>query len=718
MDSISNFYDAMARSGFDPPPEIAPGRVVRFSANGKKSDRAGWVLLFPDEMGAVFGDWRSGEEHTWQAERERPQSEADRAAFRAMVETAKRQAVEAREREHAEAAARAAEIWAEAKPAPAEHGYLVTKGITPQGARISKDGKLLIPVYGPDGLMSLQFIAPSGEKRFLPGGKVKSGHTWVPNGNAPPRATERVFLAEGWATAKSVHAAMGAPVCVAFNAGNLADVAMMIRAQCPSARLIVAGDDDRTTEGNPGRTKATEAAAAVGAEAVFPTFPPGAAGSDFNDLCRVSGLDAVRAALGGDEPGIRLADWVACERFKGAPPPREWLVSGIFPAGKPALLAAAGGVGKSFLLLELSRAVAGGARHCPIGEVTKHGAAVLMCAEDDAIEVHSRLVSLGPIPPRLYVIPCPDAGGTPGLFGLDERGRGPVTTAAFHALARQIKRLRDVALVTFDPLQALCCGLDLNLPQHAQHVCSELATLATETGAAVLVSHHFRKSGPITSPEAARDAIRGTGGLVDGVRSVFALWPSEDTEAQKVCRVLGVGYDRGRVVRGAIVKSNGRADLGIRTFVRDECGILRDRRFELGELSPSRDDLTTRLKDAIAQAAARMEPFTKSGPQAGIYARRHELPGGFQDMGKHTLEAMAQDLLAGGGVIQCRMKKSEAPPGRWLDVPGGAVAKLSAGINRGAMDAAQHAREGAKFARGDTRGAGCEEDAGWQDASA
>jgi len=714
----NTLYDAMARMGFDPPDTFTPGVIARFSRNGKKTDRAGWLLAFPDGQGAIFGDWRTDEQHCWQAE-QRPQSDADRAAFRRMIEEAKRQAAEAREREHTEAAARAAEIWAEAKAAPAGHPYLTAKAINPQGARISNDGRLIIPVFGPDGLMSLQFIAQDGCKRFLAGGKTKGGHVWLPDGNAPQKAIPgaadglTVYVCEGWATGKPIHAAMGAPVCVAFNAGNLMDVAKMIRAKYPSARLIVAGDDDRTTEGNPGRTKATEAAQAVGAEVIFPTFPPGAAGSDYNDLARVSGLDAVRAALGDDEPGIRLADWLACERFQGAPPPREWLVSGIFPSGKPALLAAAGGIGKSFLLLELARAVAGGALSCSLGDLAKHGAAVLMCAEDDAIEVHSRLVSLGPIPHRLIVVPLPDAGGVPGLFGLDEKGRGPITTGAFFALARQIKRLRDVALVTFDPLQALCGGLDLNLPQHAQHVCSELATLASETKSAVIVSHHFRKSGPITSPEAARDAIRGTGGLVDGVRSVFALWPSEDTEAQKVCRVLGVGYDRGRVVKGGVVKANGRADLGIRTFVRDESGILRDRRFELGELTPSRDDLTTRLKDAIAQAAARLEPFTKSGPQAGIYARRHELPGGFQDIGKHSLEAMAQDLLNGGGLIQCRMKKSEAPPGRWLDVPGGAVAKLSEGINRGAMNTAQHARQGAKSARSDTQGVGTDEVRDW-----
>lgn len=675
----------MSRAGFEPPPDFEPGKIARFSRNGRKSDRAGWLLAFPDGEGAVFGDWRTGEEHSWQAERERPQTEADRAAFRALVEQAKRKATEARDREHAEAAARAAALWDEAKPAPADHVYLVTKGITPDGARIGTDGRLLVPVYGPDGLQSLQFIAPDGTKRFLTAGKMKRGHVWLGTPNGPPVAPECVSLVEGWATGKTVHAATGAPVCACFTAGNLLDVARMIRAQFPRARLVVAGDDDRDTEGNPGRSKATEAAQAVGADVVFPEFPPGAAGSDFNDLQRVAGLAAVSEALNADMgPGPRLSDWHACEVFTGEPPPRQWLVSGVFPSGKPALLAAAGGIGKSFLLLDLARAVAGRALNCSLGMLARHGAAVYLTAEDDAIEVHSRLVALGPIPPRLFVIPCPDAGGTPGLFGLDEKGRSPTTTAAFHNLARQIKRLRDVALITFDPLQALCGGLDLNLPQHAQHVCSELAALAAETGAAVLVSHHFRKSGPITSPEAARDAIRGTGGLVDGVRAVFALWPAEEAEAVKACRVLAVPYDRGRVVHGAVVKSNGRADLAIRTLVRDESGILRDRRFELGQLTPSRDDLTLRLRDAIAQAAAKLEPFTKTG-QGGLYARRHELPGGFQDVGKHSMEAMAQDLLNGGGLIQCRMKASEAAPGKWLDMPGGTVAAISAEITKAAM---------------------------------
>lgn len=149
----------------------------------------------------------------------------------------------------------------------------------------------------------------------------------------------------------------------------------MIRTQFPRARLVLAGDDDRGTEGNPGKTKALDAAQAVGAETIFPPFPPGADGSDWNDLAKLVGLAAVSEALADDVgPGPRLADWHACEVFTGEPPRHEWLVSGVFPAGKPALLAAAGGIGKSFLLLDLARAVAGGALNCSLGMLARHGA--------------------------------------------------------------------------------------------------------------------------------------------------------------------------------------------------------------------------------------------------------------------------------------------------------------------------------------------------------
>lgn len=64
-----DLYEAMARAGFELPQTFEPGKLACFSRNGRQSDKAGWLLAIPDGEGAVFGDWRTGEEHSWQAER-------------------------------------------------------------------------------------------------------------------------------------------------------------------------------------------------------------------------------------------------------------------------------------------------------------------------------------------------------------------------------------------------------------------------------------------------------------------------------------------------------------------------------------------------------------------------------------------------------------------------------------------------------------------------
>jgi RecA-family ATPase len=253
----------------------------------------------------------------------------------------------------------------------------------------------------------------------------------------------------------------------------------------------------------------------------------------------------------------------------------------VFPLAQAALVAAGGGVGKSFLLLALARQVAafdGVWANAPIlfgGALAGQGVAIYVTAEDDAIEVHNRLNALGPIPDRLYVLPLPDAGGAVPLFAPDPATRGPSITPAWQALEQQLTALAGLQLIILDPLQPLC-ALDLNVPENAQFVCSRLAALAASTGASVIVSHHFAKR-EASTPEQAREAIRGTGGLVDGVRSVYALWNPKEDQAKAICKALGETFERGRVVMGGVVKANGRANLRVTTFLRDARGLLVDR---------------------------------------------------------------------------------------------------------------------------------------------
>lgn len=84
---------------------------------------------------------------------------------------------------------------------------------------------------------------------------------------------------------------------------------------------------------------------------------------------------------------IQISRWRALDRFTGHPQARRWLVEGVFPQAQAALVAAAGGVGKSFLLLALAREVAafdGTKDQAPIvfgSALAGHGVAIYITAE-------------------------------------------------------------------------------------------------------------------------------------------------------------------------------------------------------------------------------------------------------------------------------------------------------------------------------------------------
>ena len=241
----------------------------------------------------------------------------------------------ATEAAHNAAATEAARQW-DAATTDGKSPYLDRKNVQPHGVRFAPGGWLLVPMRDGEGrLWNVQRIAPnkpdSGpEKLFCKGGR-KSG-LWhmvgVPEATPgqPVAALALVLLAEGYATAATLHEATGLPVAVCFDAGNLLHVARALRALWPAARLVVCGDDDRETEAqkghNPGRTKATAAAQAVGGVAVFPSdLPPG--GTDFNDLHAhhggAAGLAVVRAQVRAALDSS-IADEHPADRPATAPP--------------------------------------------------------------------------------------------------------------------------------------------------------------------------------------------------------------------------------------------------------------------------------------------------------------------------------------------------------------------------------------------------------------
>lgn len=130
---------------------------------------------------------------------------------------------------------------------------------------------LIIPMYDPAGkLWSVAAIAPDGRKDFLRGGKKKGCFCRIGEvGNT-------VCVAEGYATAATIHEATGYAVFIAFDAGNMVAVAAAVRGMYPAARIIVCADNDQHTPGNPGLTKGREAARAIGGFVAVPSFEKGA----------------------------------------------------------------------------------------------------------------------------------------------------------------------------------------------------------------------------------------------------------------------------------------------------------------------------------------------------------------------------------------------------------------------------------------------------------
>ena len=244
---------------------------------------------------------------------------ARQAAARARRAEAERQEIQQREK----ARRTAGYIWTQAAPADPSHPYLKSKGINNpvllSGIRQNEykgSLNLVVPVYHEGRLANIQTIGADGGKRFLNGGQVKGGYSVV--GSVDDMA-KGLVIAEGFATAASIHAATGRPVIVAFNAGNMVAVAEKLAQTLPqNVPVTIAADNDASQTGI---QKAREAAALLGsrARAVQPEFtmtqirdyqrghsgdgtPP--LPSDFNDLHLLAGLDAVRQAV---EYGHNLA---------------------------------------------------------------------------------------------------------------------------------------------------------------------------------------------------------------------------------------------------------------------------------------------------------------------------------------------------------------------------------------------------------------------------
>lgn len=344
--SAINFDDVMgqlAAAGLIIDKELnLDSRIQRWKVEGEDHERRGWTRLkeWTSRAGnlyivGVFGVWHGADDGKIKIElpKNDPQRPAltqdDIKAMRAAQKESADRLKKERDAEAKRAAQWAAQVWAKCQPA-SEHEYLARKHIAAHGTRIMADcadlqlpgiddsnfyrlkqaaGALVVPMHNEHGnVCGIQWIFPKGhprreqlgrDKEFWPRGMAMGGSFGL---IGHIKRDGIILIAEGFATAASLHEATGQTVAYAFSANNLAKTGKALRKTCQRAKLLFCADDDYLTDGNPGCTYAAQAHAEIeGSAWTKPEFT--AAGetgettdlrggkklSDYNDLAILSG---------------------------------------------------------------------------------------------------------------------------------------------------------------------------------------------------------------------------------------------------------------------------------------------------------------------------------------------------------------------------------------------------------------------------------------------
>ncbi|MFT2112504.1 zincin-like metallopeptidase domain-containing protein [Marinomonas sp. 2405UD68-3] len=264
---------------------IMDGKKHRVFVEGdKKGERAGFYVGHLDGHPAGYiSNNRTGVDMKWKS-KGYSLDPAEKAKLQA--EAAEKLAARAAELEQAQEATaeRVSKQTANLVPATEQTPYMQNKGIQPlPGVLTDAEGKkTYIPAHDENGKQwTMQYIQEDGTKRFAKDSR-KAGCFHIVGGDMKSlEAAPALVLQEGYATAATNAEALGFATVAAFDSGNLHNVAKALHDKFPDKPVVVLGDDDRhqeLTQGtNPGKTKAQEAAKAVGGKAAFPVFAPGEA---------------------------------------------------------------------------------------------------------------------------------------------------------------------------------------------------------------------------------------------------------------------------------------------------------------------------------------------------------------------------------------------------------------------------------------------------------
>ena len=492
--------DAMRGAGLEPPEQIhLDGKLHRFKSGtkgqGKGGDKPGWYVVYGDGVPAGrFGCWRSGVEVTWRAEIGRKLSPAEEMAnARRMAEAkAARDAEQARQYEVASSTVET--IWSSAQGASPEHPYLQRKGIGVHGARVTGDGRLVVPLYGQDGQLStLQYIAHDGTKLYHPGGQT-GGKFWMIGTADEPGS---IYIAEGFATAATIHEATHRPVVVAYSASNLVPVTGSIREMFGQSQdVVIVADNDAS---GVGQRYAEQASAKYGARMVMPPIF-----GDANDYAQ-AGFDLRDWLMPAPDN-----DWlIHADDFSAQPAPISWLVKGWVQDHALIMVHGPSGGGKTFVVLDWCLRMASGmSEWC--GLKVKPGSVVYLAGEG-----HHGLRG------RIAAWKSHHSAGHLSMW-LSKDGCDLNKPEGYTKVAEQLRKLSDTPkLVVVDTLHRFLDG-DENSPLDTKTMIDACNRIMTEFGCSVILVHHTGVS------EEAQHRARGSSAWRGALDIEVSILPSKD----------------------------------------------------------------------------------------------------------------------------------------------------------------------------------------------
>lgn len=409
-------------------------------------------------------------------------------------------------------------VWERCKPATPAEAYIYKKQGKPDGLRvypasaeplfigagddrINAAGGLVIPCWSGDKLQTLQIIPLAGQKKNLPGASFGDGFFTV------GEVTDRAYIVEGIGQAWAIHKATGKAAVVCFGAGRIARVAAVLRAKYPAARLVIVPDRGKEAD-------AEKIAADVSGQWIaMPTDKPG--NYDANDYAKEFGTGALADLLERPQaPAMRFTLLTGADLYNAAP--MRWRVRGVLPVEGLAAMFGASGSGKSFLILDVAFAVAGG-DYDWFGRRVTQAPVTYVCLEGEAgMGKRVKAWSLHhnkPVPDALRFISQPF-----DLLSDDVPELAKAITASGGACG----------MVIIDTLNRACPGADENSSVDMGNLIAAAKQLQTLVGGLVLLVHHTGKD--------ATKGLRGHSSLYAALDGAIEVTASDTRKAWSVAK--------------------------------------------------------------------------------------------------------------------------------------------------------------------------------------